>query len=246
VSIQILTTEPAANPHGLEALPTTILVCGLPVEFSQNQISVAIHRLIGTKNVMTVTFNKAQDDPLGHHDGLAQICCLNAAVYIHWCDRWTVPLLGKQVDFTPHARSLSGSSPLVAKAQAQSDNRPTRQIIADAIIALKNEAPSSLTMTELQHTIRDAEGRTTTPSSLIPHLPCNSHPIYLNFPINYIMIIYSSYYAAISKVIQVLSALYLSITPQIIKDEAVHTSILKQYNLDQNINYSTLASHPIS
>jgi hypothetical protein len=45
------------------------------------------------------------------------------------------------------------------------------------------------------------------------------------------MIIYSSYYAGISKVIQVLSAPYLPITPQIIKDEAVHTSILKQYQL---------------
>jgi hypothetical protein len=60
------------------------------------------------------------------------------------------------------------------------------------------------------------------------------------------MIIYSSYYAGISKVIQVLSAPYLPIIPQIIKDEAVHTSILKQYNLNQNINYSTLALHPIS
>jgi hypothetical protein len=83
VFIQIPTTKPAANPHGPEALSTTILVRGLPVEFSQNQISVAIHRLIGTKNVMTVTFNKAQDDPLGRHDGLAQIRCLNAAIYTH-------------------------------------------------------------------------------------------------------------------------------------------------------------------
>jgi hypothetical protein len=120
---------------------------------------VAIHRLIGTKNVMTVMFNKAQDDPLGRHDGLAQIRCLNAVVYTHWCDRRAVPLLGKQVDFTPHARSLSGSSPPAAEARAQSDNHPTRQIIANAITSLKNEAPSSLTITELQHTIRDAEGR---------------------------------------------------------------------------------------
>jgi hypothetical protein len=117
VSIQIPTTEPAANPHGPEALSTTILFCGLPVEFSQNQISMTIHRLIGTKNVMTVTFNKAQDDPLESHDGLAQIRCLNAAVYTHWCDHRAVPLLGKHVDFTPHARSLSGSSPPAAKLE---------------------------------------------------------------------------------------------------------------------------------
>ena len=40
----------------------------------------------------------------------------------------------------------------------QSDNRLTRQITTNAITALKSEAPSSLTITKLQHTIRDAEG----------------------------------------------------------------------------------------
>jgi hypothetical protein len=58
-------------------------VQGLPIEFSQAQITVALHRLLGIKNVLIITFSRAQDDPLGHHDGIAQIRCLNAAVYTH-------------------------------------------------------------------------------------------------------------------------------------------------------------------
>jgi hypothetical protein len=149
-------------------------VRGLPIEFSQAQITVAIHRLLGIKNVLTVTFSRAQDDPLGRHDGIAQIRCLNAVVYTHWCERKAVPLLGRQVDFSPHIKSLSGSSTPAAVARAQSDSRPTRQIIADAITAFKNETAASSTLSEFEHTVRTTEGR------IIDHLQAlgsniNSH-----------------------------------------------------------------------
>jgi hypothetical protein len=146
ITIKIPATEPAANPQGSDALTTTILVRGLPIEFSQAQITVALHRLLGIKNVLIVTFSRAQDDLLGRHDWIAQIRCLNAAVYTHWCERKVVPLLGRQVDFSPHIKSLSGSSTPVAAARAQSDSHPTRQIIADAITAFKNETAASSTL----------------------------------------------------------------------------------------------------
>jgi hypothetical protein len=111
---------------------------GLSIEFFQAQITVATHRLLGIKNVLTITFSCTQDDPLGRHDGIAQIRYLNFAVYTHWCDRKAVPLLVREVDFEPHAWSLSG-----AAARAQSDSHPTHQIIADAITAFKNEATAS-------------------------------------------------------------------------------------------------------
>jgi hypothetical protein len=111
VMIQIPSSEPSANPTGPEALTTTILVMGLPIEFSQTKVTVALHRLLGAKNVLTVTYNRAQDDPLGRHDGMASIRCLNAAVYTHWCERRAVPLMGKHVDFALYAKSLTGSSP---------------------------------------------------------------------------------------------------------------------------------------
>jgi hypothetical protein len=112
VMIQIPSSEPSANPTGPEALTTTILVRGLSIEFSQTQVTVALHRLLGAKNVLTVTYNRAQDDPLGRHDGMASIRCLNAAVYTHWCDRRAVPLLGKHVDFPCTLRALQALPPL--------------------------------------------------------------------------------------------------------------------------------------
>ena len=107
--IQIPSFEPLANPIGPEALSTTILVKGLPIEFSQIQVTVALYRLLGTKNVIAVTYNRAQDNPLGRHDGMASIRCLNAVVYTSWCDRRAIPLLGKQVDFSSYVNSLSCS-----------------------------------------------------------------------------------------------------------------------------------------
>jgi hypothetical protein len=85
VLIQIPSTEPAANPVSPEALSTTILIRGLSIEFSQTHVTIAIHRLLGAKNVFIVTYNRAQDDLLGRHDGMALVICLNAAVYMHWC-----------------------------------------------------------------------------------------------------------------------------------------------------------------
>jgi hypothetical protein len=159
VMIQILASEPSANPVGPKALTTTILVRGLPIEFSQTQITVAIHHLLGAKNVVIVTFNRAEDDPLGRHDGMASIRCINAAVYTHWCDRHDVPLLGKQVDFTPHAKSFFGSSLPALVARNQLDSRPTWQIIEEAIMALKNENPTTPNMLDMEKTIRNAKGR---------------------------------------------------------------------------------------
>lgn len=90
---------------------------------------------------------------------MASVRCLNAAVYTHWYDQRDVPLLGKQVDFAPHAKSLSRSSPPALTARNQLDSRPTRQIIEEAITALKNESPATSNLPNLAQTICTAEGR---------------------------------------------------------------------------------------
>jgi hypothetical protein len=66
---------------------------------------------------------------------------------------------GKLMNFAPHAKSISGSSPPAMAARAQVDSKPTRQIIEEAITALKNEGPTAPNLTELETTICNAEGR---------------------------------------------------------------------------------------
>ena len=106
--------------------------------------------LIGPKNVLAVTYDNAQDDELGRHDGTATIRCLNAAVYTHWT---VEPYhLGK---IAPHTRSISGAAP-VATAQAQ-DLKPTREIIAGAITALKNESTAGPSFQQLETSFQQVE-----------------------------------------------------------------------------------------
>lgn len=68
-----------------------------------------------------------------------------------------VPLLGKMVDFIPHRRSLAGSNPSAA-ARAH-DARPTREIIADEVAALQNQAAPAPTLHQLESSLREVEER---------------------------------------------------------------------------------------
>lgn len=79
-------TLPAAStthPLAPAALSTSVVVKGLSVEYSQNQVTAALHKLLRPQNILTVTYNRAHDDSLGRHDGVATVRCLNSAVYTH-------------------------------------------------------------------------------------------------------------------------------------------------------------------
>ena len=113
-----LPTASETHPNTPVALSTSIIVKGVLVAYSQNQVTAALHKLFRPQNILTITYNRAQDDSLGRHDGVATIRCLNSVVYTHWCNRRTVPLLGKLVDFFLHVKSLAGTHPTAA-ARAQ-------------------------------------------------------------------------------------------------------------------------------
>ena len=157
LTVTTSSSDRSSNPNAPDALSTSILVRGLPVEYSQIQISAALHKLLGPSNVLAVTYNRAEGDSLGRHDGVATLRCLNAAVYTHWCNRRGIPCLGKYIDFAPHARSLAGTNP--AAATRSHDQRPTREVIAEAITAYKNESPLLPTLTDMETSMQAVEGR---------------------------------------------------------------------------------------
>lgn len=138
--------------RSMDARSTSILVRDLNIQYSQIQVSAALHKLLGAPNIVAISYNRAQDDSLGRHDGAATIHCLNSAVYTTWCSRRAIPLLGKLVDFTLHQRSLAGSAP-PANVRAH-DNRPTREFINDAITALKNETPQGPTLSQVRDSLQ--------------------------------------------------------------------------------------------
>ena len=106
--------------------------------------------------MLAITFNKAENDTMGRHDGIATIRCLNKAVYAHWYSRKAILFLGRSIDFAPHAHSLVGSY-LVAAARQQ-DQRPTREVIAEAITAFKNESAPAPFLHQLIEVMQTVEG----------------------------------------------------------------------------------------
>lgn len=148
-------TNSTTRNTSADALTTTLIVKGLPLLYAQNQVSLAIHRLLGAQNVIAIYFANALDDNLGRHEGSATIRCLNASVYSRWCNKLAVPLLGKMVDFTPHKFSLSGAKPNAA-ARAH-DTRPTREVIADEISAFQNQLAPALSLPQLEAMFQKVE-----------------------------------------------------------------------------------------
>ena len=140
-----------------EALTNTLLIKGLLIQQSQLQVTAAVHRLLGARNVISVTFNRAQADKLGCHDGVATVRCLNSAVYTHWVNRSAVPFLNKLVDLVPHQKSLAGSA--LSDAASPQAQRPTSDDIANALTAIQHNSRAASTFEELQQTIQGVEER---------------------------------------------------------------------------------------
>ena len=57
--------EGFSNPNAPEVLKNPILVKGLPLDKSQLHISFGLHKLLGPKNVLAITYNKVENDFLG-------------------------------------------------------------------------------------------------------------------------------------------------------------------------------------
>lgn len=157
--VSIPSSDKHRNSNAPEALTTSITVRGLPMYHSQREITAALLKLMWPKNVLNISYNQAERDVFNRHDGVATIRCLNAAVYTRWCSQKNIPCLGKLIDFSPHARSLNGPHP-ISSAKTH-DQRPTREVIAEAITAFKNEAPTPPSLSQIENTLHAVENRLT-------------------------------------------------------------------------------------
>ena len=125
---------------------TTIIVRNLPRRASKTLVTLALHKLLGTRNVLTISYSNAQGDPSDRHNGIAFLTCLNTQVYTMWCRRKAVEFLGHFIDFEPHFQSIDGSTP--SHAARLLDSLPTRQLMADAITAISNSTTQPPALTE--------------------------------------------------------------------------------------------------
>lgn len=153
-----ITPHPSSPPFSPGSALTTMLIAkNIPLQYSQNQVTAALHRLMSPKNIISISYSDANTDAVGRHEGSALIRCLNAAVYTYWSNRRAVPFLGKFVDFIPHKRSIDGTNP--NEASAAHDARPIREVLADEITALKNQLPIGPSVTQLEASLKEVESR---------------------------------------------------------------------------------------
>jgi hypothetical protein len=79
----------------------------LPKRATMEMITHDIKEKMGSKNVVDIYYHASEGQK---HSGRANIECLNPIVYKQFLDK-TIPILGSYVKFTPHPKSLEGSSP---------------------------------------------------------------------------------------------------------------------------------------
>lgn len=129
----------------------------LSLQYSQVQVTLALQRLLNPRNMVSISYSDADNDSIGRHEGSALIRCLNAAVYTYWSNKRAVPFLGKFIDFIPHRRSISSANPN-DESRAQ-DARPTREIIADEVTALKNQFTPGPSISQMENSLKEVEAR---------------------------------------------------------------------------------------
>lgn len=129
---------------------TTIIVRNLPRRASKTLVTSALHKLLGARNVVTVSYSNAQTDPSDRHNGIAFLTCLNTQVYTMWCRRKAVEFLDHYIDFEPHYQSIDGAAP--SRAARKMDELPTRKLLADAITAISNSTTPTPALTEITFT----------------------------------------------------------------------------------------------
>jgi hypothetical protein len=79
----------------------------LPKRATIEAITHTIKEKMGAKNVVDIYYHSSEGQK---HSGKANVECLNPIVYKQFLDK-TIPILGSYVEFTPHPKSLEGSSP---------------------------------------------------------------------------------------------------------------------------------------
>jgi hypothetical protein len=78
----------------------------LPKHATIEMITHDIKEKMGPKNVVDIYYHASEGNK---HSGKANIECLNPIVYKQFLNK-TIPTLGSYVEFTPHPKSLEGSS----------------------------------------------------------------------------------------------------------------------------------------
>jgi hypothetical protein len=116
----------------------------LPKRATMEMITHAIKEKMGTKNVVDIYYLASEEQK---HSGRANVECLNPIVYKQFLDK-TIPILGSYVEFTPHPKSLEGSSPPVEEQLKKFGFYDNNTALVNIIEALENRTATNTRLTK--------------------------------------------------------------------------------------------------
>jgi gas vesicle protein len=116
-------------------------------------ITHAIKEKMGEKNVVDIFYHNSDGEK---HSGKANIECLSPIVYRQYLDK-TIAMLGKYIEFTPHPRSLEGTTPPTEEDIKKFGFCDNNQALVDTLEAVQN-APTSSSMVTKEDIVAIVEG----------------------------------------------------------------------------------------
>jgi hypothetical protein len=116
----------------------------LPKRATMEMITYDVKEKMGAKNVVDIYYHASEGEK---HSGRANVECLNPIVYKQFLDK-TIPILGSYVEFTPHPKSLEGSSPPTEENLKKYGFCDNNTALVNTIEALENRTTSNTGLTK--------------------------------------------------------------------------------------------------
>ena len=136
-----------------------LIVKNLNKGISAAQTEEGLKTLIGEKNIVNVYFPRAEG---GLHTSVANVELLNAPIYKKFVQK-THKMQGKYIRFTPHPRSLYGSTAPSKVALQEWGFKDLNTTLANTVAAIENATPAlrqraadKLDREDLANSVREA------------------------------------------------------------------------------------------
>jgi len=122
----------------------TLTLYQLPILMHMEETSNAIHKIMGTKNVVSIWYHKHNGVK---HNGSANVVCLNPYVYRKFLNK-EEKIGPYHVEFTPHRKNLEGSEKPIKDMIEKFGFEDTNVALVNTVEALQNQTQGTPSATK--------------------------------------------------------------------------------------------------
>jgi hypothetical protein len=116
----------------------TLIVKNLNIAYSQSEVIAVLKKLMGERNVVCAYYPRGNQEK-DQHDGICNLEVLNPIIYKQYVHK-TPKLLHMYIKYTPHPRSLDGTSPLSKELLREFGFSEVNTALENALTTISNTA----------------------------------------------------------------------------------------------------------